>query len=172
MEEKVVIKVTSDEGHTEFTLIKKEAVSKLTELYDGGQRWIYLNGSVVSPSRLSESMLTPDTEIKVANALVGGYCYEDPEADFDLHIAKFNNGDGEWDIKAISPKSKFPMVIEIIPANAEEIRTAPAVRVWVDEDSVVEVLHMRSLLCKGIEHVLDEFVEGEADKYATIYNVK
>ena len=49
MEEKVVIKVTSDEGHTEFTLTKKEAVSKLTELYDGGQRWIYLNGSVVSP---------------------------------------------------------------------------------------------------------------------------
>lgn len=72
METLVKIKVSSEEGHTEYNLVPSEALAKINELYDNGKRWIYIDGSNVSPSRLTEASLAGAKSVVMMNAVVGG----------------------------------------------------------------------------------------------------
>jgi len=73
MEEvKVLLKVTSLEGHTEFSLVPSDAIDKIKTLYNEEKKWTYIDGGLVSPTRVTEAMLLNAKSIVLSNAIVGG----------------------------------------------------------------------------------------------------
>lgn len=166
----VTIKLMSDEGHTEFTLATPDALVKLNELHNNGQRWVYVNGAVVSPSRLTEQILEDANSISVYNPLVGGV--NDPITfDVALHIAKLKDENGEYSIESVSKFSRFPLILEFIPKNDEELRTSAGITIHVEEEDVITVISSRNALVQAIKAKLDEFANLEYGKFRETFNV-
>lgn len=168
----VTVKVTSNEGHTEFTTTSKDAIEKINEIYESEGKWVYVDGTNVAPSRLTESMLEDAQNITLANIVVGGHCCEEGlSAIFDLHITNFTNQDGDSEVEGMDENSTFPITIEMVMPDQDKLVTEPRIRLWIDESKIVEVIHMRNLIFKGLKRKLDEFAENGLAEYRHIYNV-
>lgn len=164
----VTVVVTSQEGHTEFSLTSKDALAKVIEIHNNQGKWAYLGSSVVSPSRLTEDMLQEHKVVVMADALVGG---QGSEMIIDLHIAPFQNEDKSSAVEAVDPESKFVVTMEYVPQNVEKFRLEPALRVWVNQEFFTEVAHQRELIFKGALAKLNEFMNLELAKYRNTYKV-
>ena len=111
-EKTVTIKVASNEGHTEFSLTPKEAIDKINEIYTNENKWLYIDGSNVLPSRMTESMLVEAQSITMLNAIVGGEYKPDLSGIIDLHITKFTDEHGDSVVEGMDERSTFPITIE------------------------------------------------------------
>lgn len=162
----VTVRVASLEGHTDFSLTPKDALAKVREVHNKEGKWAYVGTSVVAPSRLTEEMLAEAKVVRMLNAVIGG-----DGMIVDLHIAPFESQDGTSLVEAISPDSKFVVTMEYIPADPSKLRVEPGLRVWVNQEFITEVAHLRTVIFKGGLEKLEEFLQKELSNFKTTYNV-
>lgn len=171
MEQLVKIDVASLEGHTEYSLTPKDAVEKVQQIAKDEGKWLYLDGKNVTPSRVTESMLTSAKSIRMMDTVVGGATTTNHSAVIDLHITPFSDAEGNSMVEGSDEKSVFPITIEYIPADPANLRVEPGIRVWVDENQFPVVAHLRNLFFKGTLAKLEEFLSKELAQFKNTYNV-
>lgn len=207
MEKLVILKVMSLEGHSEFSLTPQAAIDEIKKLYNDEKKWVYIDGSVVHPNRLTQEMLLGAKEILASNAVVGGVLlfsdapeYKnnldeegeelDPEEDPEIEEAGEGSLDNDEDYTqdvngklidtlevdlsldfediAGSSNRKIIAAFELTEATKD---SPVALKLIVDKGSVAQTSHLRKFMFVGGLEQVEDFLEGELNKFKQIYNI-
>lgn len=72
MEKKITISVISNSCEKIFSLTPNEAIKKIVQLYNENHYWVYLDSSLVHPSKITEETLLNVKNILITSPVVGG----------------------------------------------------------------------------------------------------
>lgn len=154
---KISFRVTSMEGDTEYSLLPKQAVTKIKSLAREENKWVYIGGEIQNTELLSESDLLgayeDESEIVLMNAIAGGDCCGTPEKPIEVNLS-------------IEKDVEMPICIDI-----EDSDYVKAITITIAKDAIYDVLHDRNLIVSALERKLNEFAEREVDGMKTALNV-
>lgn len=194
MKDKVIVKVMSLDGHTELSLTPEEAIEKIKSLYNDEKKWVYLDNDIVNPTRVTKEMLLNAGTILASNAVAGGPIFstapeyqdseeflteeitedtidncgteEDLEVDIHMEFEKINVSDGN---ASLNITGKVLAVIELIEPNGNPV---PSIKAWLDESSFPQIAHLRDFIFDGVKMKIDNYLQGELEKFKKVYNIK
>ena len=151
---KINFAVTSYEGHSEYSLLPKQALAKIKKMAKEENKWTFIGGEVKNTELLKESDLVQaqedELEIMLVNAIAGG-C-NDVEKPVEINFET---------VKKISG----------ITIDIEEDDYVKRVTVAVGTENLIDIVHDREVIVKAIERKLEEFAQREIDGLRTALNV-
>lgn len=144
----VVFRVTSNEGDSEFSMLPKQALSKIKQLEKEANKWVFIGGEHKKSETLTESDLieatTENREIMLVTGLAGGFCdMEDvPE-------------------KAVEIEFLIEKDVDNIVIDFEENDYAKIITIVMPEEKVVDILHNRELIVRALKRKLENLAESQ-----------
>lgn len=171
-ENKIHLQIASEQGHTDEYLEASAAVDRIREYTATGNRWVYINGGLVSPQKLTAEALTPKQKVVIMNSVVGGSCGQNlQQYDTATSVVEMVDKDGEISLEGVSGSSKFAIVVEIVPRSEEEFRTATGFRFIINKNAFDEVVALRRPISEGLVRELETLAQKELKLVRELRNV-
>lgn len=152
MAEKVIhFEVTSREGHSEYDLVPKEALTKIQELSNEG-KWLYIGGKPHNVDMITEDELINaydnEEEIMMVNGLGGG----EQQVHMELTVDK-----NQVDDVVVNLSEPYPSITKVDVSLAK--------------GNLVSTLANRDVIVRALERKLEEKAVQEANAMKQLLNV-
>lgn len=150
-EKKVLLRVTSYEGDTEFSLLPKDALKKIAQLEKEENKWTFIDGKIMRSEVLTEEDLLQAESINIVNSLAGGDSHNKAvEIEFEV-----NDDD---DVSGLEVK------YEEFPYNKK-------ISIEIGSKDIYDILSNRELIVAAIRRKLNGMVEKQIDDLKKALNV-
>lgn len=150
---KIHFEVTSREGHSEYDLVPKEALTKIQELADEN-KWLYIGGKPHNTDMITEDELVnaydEGQEIMMVNGLGGG-----------------ESGDRVLMELTVDKEQKDDVVINF----TEPFVQTQKVDISVSSKSLIQSLANREVIVRALERKLQEKAVSEGNAMRTLLRV-
>ncbi len=157
MTQKIDFAVTSNEGHSEYSMLPKEALAKIKELEKEQDKWVFVGKDHVKSETLTEKDLLgameDDEDITLVTSIAGG------EVDFE-------NGEKAIKIEIDVVEKKSGIVVDFDVSEYEK-----KVSIKLGQDTLYDVVHNRDIIVAAIEKKLDNLASSQVEDLRKLLNV-
>jgi len=157
MKQKIDFAVTSNEGHSEFSMLPKEALAKIRQLEKEEDKWVFVGKDHVKSETLTETDLIgamdDGEDITLVTSIAGGNCVD------------FENGEKAIVIEMDVVEKKSGLVIDFESTEYEK-----KVVIKLGKESLYDVLHDRDIIVAAIEKKLDNLASSQVEDLRKILN--
>ncbi len=151
---KINFSVASYNGDDSYSLLPKQALSKIKKIADEENKWVFIEGEHKKHELITEDELVnameEEYDITLVNAIAGGNCMPSKIVEINVDVEK-----KATDIAIVFDEDDYRKQINIA----------------IGEENIYDLLHDREVIVKALEKKLDELAVSQVVDLRKALNV-